>query len=193
MVERQRYWHAVFTASRAEKKVRERFEEEGVECFLPVQTVVRQWTHRKARVVVPVIAGMIFVRVEKREQITVLETRGVVSFLRLRGEKEPAVIPDKQMADFRFLLDFSEEAVEMVNEEIAVGFRFLLDFSEEAVEMVNEEIAVGDMIQVVKGPLKGLEGELVKFRGTTKVAVRIDMLGCALVDIPASFVEKRNP
>lgn len=171
MVERQRHWHAVFTASRAEKKVRERFEEEGVECFLPVQTVVRQWTHRKARVVVPVIAGMIFVRVEKREQITVLETRGVVSFLRLRGEKEPAVIPDKQMADFRFLLDFSEEAV----------------------EMVNEEIAVGDMIQVVKGPLKGLVGELVKFRGTTKVAVRIDMLGCALVDIPASFVEKRSP
>ena len=166
-----KYWHAVFTASRAEKKVRERFEEEGVECFLPVQTVVRQWTHRKARVVVPVIAGMIFVRVEKREQITVLETRGVVSFLRLRGEQEPAVIPDKQMADFRFLLDFSVEAV----------------------EMVNEEIAVGDMIQVVKGPLKGLEGELVKFRGTTKVAVRIDMLGCALVDIPASFVEKRNP
>ena len=159
---RDKCWHAVFTASRAEKKVRERFEEEGVECFLPVQTVVRQWTHRKARVVVPVIAGMIFVRVEKREQITVLETRGVVSFLRLRGEKEPAVIPDKQMADFRFLLDFSEEAVEMVNE-------------------------------VVKGPLKGLEGELVKFRGTTKVAVRIDMLGCALVDIPASFVEKRNP
>ena len=165
-------------ASRAEKKVRERFEEEGVECFLPVQTVVRQWTHRKARVVVPVIAGMIFVRVEKREQITVLETRGVVSFLRLRGEKEPAVIPDKQMADFRFQM---------------ADFRFLLDFSEEAVEMVNEEIAVGDMIQVVKGPLKGLEGELVKFRGTTKVAVRIDMLGCALVDIPASFVEKRNP
>ena len=87
------------------------------------------------------------------------------------GGDSGQVIPDKQMADFRFLLDFSEEAV----------------------EMVNEEIAVGDMIQVVKGPLKGLEGELVKFRGTTKVAVRIDMLGCALVDIPASFVEKRNP
>ena len=69
------------------------------------------------------------------------------------------------------------------------GFRFLLDFSEEAVELVNEEIAVGDWIEVVKGPLKGLEGELVKFRGTTKVAVRIDMLGCALVDIPASFVK----
>lgn len=56
--------------------------------------------------------------------------------------------------------------------------------------MVNEEIEVGDLITVVKGPLKGLEGELVKFRGVTKIAVRIEMLGCALVDIPASFVER---
>ena len=51
------HWHAVFTASRAEKKVRDRLEELGVECFLPVQTVLRQWTYRKSRVVVPVIAG----------------------------------------------------------------------------------------------------------------------------------------
>lgn len=164
------HWHAVFTASRAEKKVRERLVEQGLECFLPVQTVVRQWTYRKSRVVVPVIAGMIFVRVSRQEQVRVLETKGVVAFLRLRGGRGPAVIPDRQMREFRFLLDFSEDAV----------------------EMVNEEIEVGDLIQVVKGPLKGLEGELVKFRGMTKVAVRIEMLGCALVDIPASFVERVN-
>ena len=162
------HWHAVFTASRAEKKVRVRLEEEGVECFLPVQTVVRQWTYRKSRVVVPVIAGMVFVRVTKGEQVKVLQTKGVVAFLKLRGESGPAVIPDKQME----------------------GFRFLLDFSEEAVEMVNEDVAVGDLVQVVKGPLKGLEGELVKFKGVTKVAVRIDLLGCAMVDIPVSFVER---
>ena len=69
-------------------------------------------------------------------------------------------------------------------------FRFLVDFSEDAIEMVNENIGVGDLIQVVKGPLKGLEGELVNFLGETKVAVRIEWLGCALVDIPASFVER---
>ena len=165
-----KHWHAVYTASRAEKKVRERLAEVGVECFLPVQTVVRQWSYRKAKVVVPVIAGMVFVRVERKEWVKVLEVRGVVSFLKLRGEREPAVIPDKQMEDFRFLVDFSEEAV----------------------EMVNEDITVGDSIQVVKGALKGLEGELVQFRGETKVAVRIDLLGCALVDIPASFVERVN-
>ena len=170
MLAQEAYWHAVFTASRAEKKVRERLEEQAIECFLPVQTVVRQWTYRKSRVVVPVIAGMIFVRVSRQDQVRVLQTKGVVAFLRIRGSQGPAVIPDKQMEDFRFLLDFSNEAI----------------------EMVNEDVAVGDLIQVVKGPLKGLEGELVQFRGEAKVAVRINLLGCALVDVPASFVERLN-
>ena len=154
------HWHAVFTASRAEKKVRDRLEELGVECFLPVQTVLRQWTYRKSRVVVPVIAGLVFVRVGRQEQVKVLQTKGVVA----------AVIPDKQMEDFRFLLDFSEEAV----------------------EMTNENIKAGDLVRVVKGSLRGMEGELIRHKGVTKVLVRIDMLGCAMVSIPASFVEKLN-
>ena len=74
-----KHWHAVFTASRAEKKVRDRLEELGVECFLPVQTVLRQWTYRKSRVVVPVIAGLVFVRVSRQEQVKVLQTKGVSS------------------------------------------------------------------------------------------------------------------
>lgn len=95
---------------------------------------------------------------------------GVVAFLRLKGEAGAAVIPDKQMEDFRFLLDFSEEAV----------------------EMTNENIKAGDLVRVVKGSLRGMEGELIRHKGMTKVLVRIDMLGCAMVNIPASFVEKLN-
>ena len=137
---------------------------------LPVQTVLRQWTYRKSRVVVPVIAGLVFVRVGRQEQVKVLQTKGVVAFLRLKGEAGAAVIPDKQMEDFRFLLDFSEEAV----------------------EMTNENIKAGDLVRVVKGSLRGMEGELIRHKGVTKVLVRIDMLGCAMVNIPASFVEKLN-
>ena len=68
----------------------------------------------------------------------------------------------------------------------------LLDFSEEAVEMTNENIKAGDLVRVVKGSLRGMEGELIRHKGVTKVLVRIDMLGCAMVNIPASFVEKLN-
>lgn len=45
-------------------------------------------------------------------------------------------------------------------------------------------------IRVVKGPLKGLEGELVEVDGKAKVVVRLDLLGCAGVDMPVGFVEK---
>ena len=48
----------------------------------------------------------------------------------------------------------------------------------------------GELIRVVKGPLKGLEGELVEVDGKAKVVVRLDLLGCAGVDMPVGFVEK---
>ena len=79
-----------------------------------------------------------------------------------------AVIPDEQMERFKFMLDYSDEAV----------------------EMCAAPLAPGELIRVVKGPLKGLEGELVEMDGKAKVVVRLDLLGCAGVDMPVGFVEK---
>ena len=53
----------------------------------------------------------------------------------------------------------------------------------------QEEI---DAVKVIKGPLAGLEGELVMIGGKSKVAVRLDMLGCAHVDMPIGYVERIN-
>ena len=69
-------------------------------------------------------------------------------------------------------------------------FKFMLDYSDEAVEMCTAPLAPGELIRVVKGPLKGLEGELVEMDGKAKVVVRLDLLGCAGVDMPVGFVEK---
>ncbi len=164
-------WLVAYTASRCEKKVRERLQAKGITCYLPIQTVLRQWKYRKKRVEVPVISGTIFVRVDKSHQLQVLQTQGIVSFLKLKGENHPAIVPDRQMEAFMFLLDFSDEAV----------------------EMVNENLAVGDYVTVIKGPLKGLEGELYSFNGENKIMVRILSLGCAMVNIPSSYVESLTP
>ena len=80
----------------------------------------------------------------------------------------PAVIPDEQMERFRFMLDYSEEAI----------------------EVCSSPLAPGEQVRVIKGPLAGLEGELVTIDGKSKVAVRLDMLGCAHVDMPVGFVER---
>ena len=77
------------------------------------------------------------------------------------------VIPDEQMARFRFMLDYSAESV----------------------SMNSSPLARGEQVRVIKGPLTGLVGELVNVDGKSKIAVRLNMLGCACVDMPIGYVE----
>ena len=83
------------------------------------------------------------------------------------GESSPTIIPDEQMARFRFMLDYSEEAI----------------------CMNSAPLARGEKVRVVKGPLTGLVGELVTVDGRSKIAVRLNMLGCACADMPVGYVE----
>ena len=61
---------------------------------------------------------------------------------------------------------------------------------EEAVSFSATSLAPGDPIRVIKGPLTGLEGELITLHGKHQVVIRIDLLGCAHVEIPVGYVEK---
>jgi transcriptional antiterminator NusG len=44
-------------------------------------------------------------------------------------------------------------------------------------------------VKVVRGPLAGLEGELVTIDGKSSVVVRISQLGCATVEVSISMLE----
>ena len=46
----EKYWYAVHTASRAEKKVAERLKAAGVEHYLPIRVEMREWSDRKKKV-----------------------------------------------------------------------------------------------------------------------------------------------
>ena len=153
-------WLAAYVRLYHEKKTRDRLTAMGIESFLPVQEEIHQWS-----VVIPM---MIFVHVAPAERAEVLTLSSVSRYMVLRGQSTPAVIPDEQMERFRFMLDYSEEAI----------------------EVCSSPLAPGEQVRVIKGPLAGLEGELVTIDGKSKVAVRLDMLGCAHVDMPVGFVER---
>lgn len=159
-----------YVQSCLEKKTAQRLAAMGIECYLPVQSEIRQWSDRRKRVERLVIPMMIFVHVTPQERPLPLSLQAVSRYMVLRGESTPAVIPDEQMDRFRFMLDYSPEAV----------------------EMCSTPLAPGDAVKVIKGPLAGLEGELITVNGKSKVAVRLDMLGCAHVDVPIGFVEKKG-
>ena len=157
-------WYVAYVLSRHEKKTAERLTKMGIENFLPVQEEIRQWAHRRQKVTRVVIPMMIFVHATPQERAEVLTLSSVSRYMVLRGEHTPSVIP-------------------------ALRFKFMLDSSEEAVEMCSTPLAPGEMVRVIKGPLAGMEGELVNVDGRSKVVVRLEMLGCAGVDMPVGFVE----
>ena len=41
-------------------------------------------------------------------------------------------------------------------------FRFMLDYSPEAVEICSTPLAAGDAVKVIKGPLAGMDKENIK-------------------------------
>lgn len=164
----EKRWLAAYVKMHHEKRVRDRLTAMGIENFLPVQEEVRQWSDRKKKVERVLIPMMIFVRVDTQEQRSIITHPSILHYLTLRGEHSPTEIPAEQMERFRFMLDHSDSAV-----SFSAG-----------------DLQPGEKVRVIKGPLAGLEGELITVEGKSKIAIRIHQLGCAEVEINASMVEK---
>jgi transcription termination/antitermination protein NusG len=159
-------WYAVYTAPRAEKKVSERFNMDGIEHYLPLQKVKRRWSDRIKEVIVPVIHGYIFVHIPTTDFKKILNTYGAIAFVREEGY--PVSIPEAQIERLRFMVDYSEEPV----------------------EFTPEQFEPGESVNICRGPLQGLMGELVQIKGKHKVIIRLECLGCALTEVSLSFLEK---
>ncbi len=165
-----RQWLVAYVHSCMEKQTASALENMGIDHFLPVQTEVRQWSDRKKKVQRLIIPMMIFLHVSPRERSIPLGLSAISRYLVLRGEHTPAIIPDDQMERFRFMLDYSPQAV----------------------EFCATPLSPGDAVRVIKGPLAGLEGELIYINGKSAVAIRLNMLGCATVEMSVGFIEKKT-
>lgn len=159
-------WYAVYTASRAEKRVKERLDQLSIENYLPLRVEYRIWSDRKKKVLAPLIPGYIFVRVTEELFLSVLRTAGVVTFLKEKGRA--VAIPDVQIERLRYVENHIEESL----------------------EITYDDIPEGTLVEVVKGNLAGFQGEMVKMQDKYKLVLRLDKLGCALMTVPISCVVK---
>ena len=155
------HWHAVYVNSRAEKKVCAELTQKGIETYLPLQRKLRQWSDRKKWVEMPLISGYVFVRIARKEYDLVLQTNHVMQYVRFEGKA--AIVHDKDIELLQRMLGQSETEVEITREELLPGMR----------------------VEIIAGPMMGVTGELISFRGANKVALRIAPLGfTVLVDSP---------
>ena len=154
-------WYAVRVKSRSEKKVYSDLIEQEIEAYLPLQRKLRQWSDRKKWVEMPLISGYVFVYISRKEYETVLRVYNVVCYVYFEGKA--AIIRD---ADINLL-------------------KRMLGQVEVELEITVEHLKPGQMVEIISGPLCGVIGELIEFKGKNKVALRIQPLGyTVLVEAP---------
>ena len=164
------HWYVAYTRVNQELLIKKKLDGLGIENFLPLEEQVRDTSLGRKTIRVPLIHGMIFIRTDKMTSFSLLNEYSLnMVYLKDIEGRGSLVVPDKQMKDFMFLLDFSPEGI----------------------EVFNNNLRRGDRVRVVKGPLVGLEGELVRLRGHKRVVIRLEgEASIATSYIPGSFLEK---
>ncbi len=160
-------WYALHTKSRFENVVHEGLNKKSLEVFLPKIKVRSKRRDRKLMIQVPLFPGYIFVKTDlnPNEHIEILKTTGAV---RLVGNRDgPLSITDDTIESLRIMV-----ATEY---PITTGSRF----------------KTGDRVMVVEGPLAGVIGAFVRYKGQGRVVVHIEALGqYAAVEVSEDDVEK---
>ncbi len=146
-----------------ELKVRDRLLREGVEHFIP--TVAADGPRKEKAVV----SNLVFLKTTKSEALDLANTGAIpVKYIIDCATRTLLVVPDKQMEDFRRVLDLSLEEG----------------------GMMDRPLALGDRVKVVKGPLKGVEGRVIEFQGRYYVVVSLLESLFAKARVPRSWLEK---
>ena len=104
-------WNAIYVSSRTEKKISELLNGKGIDAYVPIVKTMRQWSDRKKMVEMPLLNGYVFVKITSAENDKVMQTKGVVNFVRSEGKI--AIIRDveidrlKQLVQLGYHLEVS--------------------------------------------------------------------------------------
>lgn len=158
-------WYALYTRSRFEKRMLGELTDRNIEVFLPMREILSRWKDRKKRIWIPLFPGYIFVnQVDTPEnRYKVLNIPGAVRFVGLEGHAHP--VPEEQIQNVRRFLEAS----------IAID--------------PYPYIRVGSRVEVIAGPLKGIQGILVQKKGRFRFVIQVDLIRQAVsVEIDSSDV-----
>ena len=164
------YWVAALVQMNTEKKVSLQLSKLGYHNYLPTQTEIHQWSDRRKKIDRIVIPTIVFVRVDKKEENELRKQSYIYRFISYPGQKEAARIPDEQIEQLKFMLGKADSPI----------------------EFADCVLEIGDEIEIVRGPLKGLYGELCyKEKGKPMIGVHVQLLGYSLVNVDIRDVKRR--
>lgn len=111
-------WYVAHTRVNQELWIKKRLDELGIENFLPQEEQVRETPLGRKTIRVLLIHGMIFIRTDKTTSFSLINDHRLnIVYLKDIEGRHSLIVPDKQMYDFMFLLDFFPERDRGVEQE----------------------------------------------------------------------------
>lgn len=171
-----RKWFVAIVNNNTEKAALEKLTKLNYEAYVAKQKVLRVWKNgKRAKVDKVVIPSMVFVHCTEKERRDIVNLHFINRFLTNKAgsstnglAKPLAVIPQTQIDMLKFMLGQSD---------VPITF-------------VDNRYKVRDRIRIVRGKLKGLEGEVLQSdNGKSELIVRVDLLGCARMLIDVTDIE----
>ncbi|HTX54454.1 MAG TPA: UpxY family transcription antiterminator [Candidatus Baltobacteraceae bacterium] len=157
-------WFAIRTRSRHEKRVQDQLQARGIEPFLPTIERLSQWKDRRKRVSFPLFPGYCFARFRLGDRLTVLTAQGVVQII--GNQDGPVSIPEAEIESVRRLVTST------------------LPYDP------HPYLEEGMLVEVIRGPLKGLQGVLVRKGAHARLVIRITLIHqAASVELDAHDVQ----
>jgi transcription antitermination factor NusG len=146
----QVHWYAIYVCSRHEKQVLSQLQDRSISCFLPVYRSVRRWKDRRKELELVLFPGYVFVHIDLRDRLRVLQLPSVVRFVSFYGH--PAPLPDTD--------------IEILSKGLASGIR----------AEPHPYLKVGHRARVRSGPLAGAQGILIRRKDKFRVVLSIDLI-----------------
>ena len=158
-------WYVLRTRSRHEKVVRDQLVQRDVENFLPIYERWSRWKDRRKKVAFPLFPGYCFARFSLTERLRVLNCVGVVELVSLSGRPEP--VPDAEIAALERLTATT------------------LQYDP------HPFLEAGMEVEVIRGPLSGVRGKLLRKDRVTKLVLAVTLIRqAAIVEIHPGDVVK---
>jgi transcription antitermination factor NusG len=158
------HWYATYVNPRHEKHVARQLEERKLNFFLPVYRSVRKWKDRRKELDLVLFPGYVFVHIDLRERLKVLQLPGVVRFVSFQGE--PAALQDSE--------------IEALSKGLINGVR----------AEPHPYLKVGRRVRVKRGPLAGAEGILTRRKERFRLVISIDLIMRSVaIEVDESDVE----
>ncbi|MBK5292335.1 MAG: UpxY family transcription antiterminator [Acidobacteriia bacterium] len=146
----QDQWFAIHVRSRHERLVASLLSNKGYPCFLPTYRSTHCWSDRRKEIEIPLFPSYLFASFDPNQHVSVIKSSGVVKVVSF-GQQLAPVNPVE--------LDYVQTILN--SGQLVLPWPYL---------------AAGDQVYLEAGPLRGMNGIIVRTKGSLRLVVSVSLL-----------------